>query len=87
MCNIIDGPCELAGKYPVNPYHNNPTLHYQIKGILIELFSAGNQLKRNESTDPNYGFKIDALRKAATEKIIAICNAAASQTDTSSTFD
>ncbi len=81
MCNVIDGPCGLANKYPTNPYHNDPSLHYQVKGILIELFSTSNQLKRNELTDPNYGFKIDAARIDAAEKIIAICHALPPQTN------
>jgi|GEM_PF-2417748 len=72
MCNVIDGACELAGKYPNNLYHNNPTLYYQIHGELIELYSAARKL---EDTDPYYPLKISTLSKNATNKVIAICNA------------
>jgi hypothetical protein len=72
MCNAIDGRCELAGRYPGNPYHNNPTLYYQVHGELVHLYSTARKLK---DTDPNYPLKISTLSKNATNKVIAICNA------------
>jgi len=71
MCNVIDGRCELAGKYTNNLYHNKPDLYHQVHGELIELHSATKRL--NDLDDPSYGYKIAAIRKKSAEKIIAIC--------------
>ncbi len=71
MCNVVDGKCELAGKYPNNLYHNKPDLYHQIHAELIQLHSATRVL--DSENDPRYGYKIAAIRKSHTKKIIAIC--------------
>lgn len=79
MCNIVDGKCELAGRYPDNPYHNSPDLYHQIHAELIHLHSATKVL--DSINDLNYGYKIAAIRKSHTKKIIAICEAMLQETN------
>lgn len=69
MCDVIEGRCEFAGQHPTNPYHNQPSLYYQVHGVLIDLHSDSKKIKES---DPYYGYRIGAVRKKAANKIIAI---------------
>ena len=70
MCNVIDGKCDLANRYPDNFYHNNPSLYYQIDGEIIEFQSS---MRRLKDSDPKYGYKIHAIRARTVKRVIEIC--------------